>query len=311
MPDCSFGGMGELRYAVRVLLKSPLTTAAAVLSLALGIGANTALFTVGNALLFKPLPGGVVNVYVTYPDGAQYGTASWAEYLEYRKRSRSFEGLIAWNAENVHIGVDGKIERVLGTAISTNYFAGLGVEPVPGRALRDGEENERVAVISHAFWLEKFNGRVDAIGRQIQINDKWYTIVGVAPRQFWGLEADGASVWFPGAADSVKMAGRLRPGVTPRSGPGGNACPRRRDRARQPQGRQHHHYAGKHRDAARGQPDCVALRAFLWGSRSGAGDRLRECGQPAPGEGVGPATRNRRTPGAWCRAWKADPADAR
>jgi predicted permease len=221
--------MGDLRYAIRTLLKSPLTTTAAVLSLALGIGANTSLFTVVNAIVFKPLPardpGRVVNVYTSYPDGARYGNTSWPDYLDYRQRNQVFDGLIAWSAEPVNLGESGQIERVLGNMVSSNFFSVLGVEPLPGRAFRDEDDRERVTIISHALWQDRFRSAADVIGRKIQINDQTFTIIGVAPIGFFGLEADGASVWFPPAGHDpktlrcrdcnwFKMAGRLKPGVT-------------------------------------------------------------------------------------------------
>jgi hypothetical protein len=98
--------MGDFRYAIRAFLKNRVTTAVTVLSLALGIGANIALFTVFNAIIFKPLPARdpdrVANVYTSYPEGARYGTSSWPDYVDYRNRNQVFEGLAAWHAEPVN-----------------------------------------------------------------------------------------------------------------------------------------------------------------------------------------------------------------
>jgi predicted permease len=220
--------MHDLRFAVRTLWRNPLITGAAVVSLALAIGANTALFTVVNAVLFKPLPvrdpARVVNVYTSYPQGSLYGTTSWPEYLDYRARNQVFAGLIAWSDEPVNLGVNGVVERVLGNLVSANFFRTIGVDPAPGRSFRDEDENQRVCIIGHALWRSKFGGG-DIIGREIQINDQSFTIIGVAPQSFWGLDTEGASVWFTPAdrsarfascreCNSLRMAARLKRGVS-------------------------------------------------------------------------------------------------
>lgn len=221
--------MGDFRYAIRAFLKNRVTTAVTVLSLALGIGANIALFTVFNAIIFKPLPARdpdrVANVYTSYPEGARYGTSSWPDYVDYRNRNQVFEGLAAWHAEPVNLGVDSRVERVLGNAVSTNYFSVLGLAAAPGRTFREEDASERTAILSNTLWKAKFLGGPDVVGRKIQINDKTFTIIGIAPAGFMGLEADGAGVWFPlvledpkrmGCRDCnwLQMTGRLKPGVT-------------------------------------------------------------------------------------------------
>jgi predicted permease len=216
-------------HALRVLLKSPGTTAAAVISLALGIGANSALFTFVNAVLFKPLPVAdadrVVKVYTNYPNGAQFANSSWPKYRDYERLNQVFEGLTAWSKERVNLGSGAEAEQVVGHMVSPNYFSVLGLQPLPGRGFRPDEESQRVAVISHPIWHAQFGGRTDIIGREVRINDSTFIVIGVAPRGFLGLEPDGADVWFPPVETDrsrlrcrecnwLSLAGRLKPGIS-------------------------------------------------------------------------------------------------
>ena len=185
----------DIRYGLRVLRKSPGFTAVAVLTLALGIGANTAIFSVVNALLFRPLPfrdpARLVVVWHTPPQKSFPGVSKFvvspANYLDWRNQNHVFEQMSAVAFRNFNLTGMGQPESVEGRGVSADFFSTLGVQPVLGRGFLEEEDQPgrgKVAVISHEFWQTHFAGSKDVLGKQIKLDDKSYEVVGVAPAKF-------------------------------------------------------------------------------------------------------------------------------
>ena len=239
----------DVRYALRQLRKSPGFTAVAVLTLALGIGANTAIFTVVNALLLKMLPVRDPQQLVVVgnpadPNGRSNGTPrtdmfSYPLYRELRDRNTVFKGLSA-AASDHHIEVDtgqGQTpdEKTIGRMVSGNYFTVLGLEPAAGRLLSDSDDTAEnanpVVVLGYDYWRQKFAMSPSIIGRDIRLNGYPFTIIGVAPAGFDGdVVGERMALFVPLSMQPeivrgrhwrnapntswLSLIGRLRPGVT-------------------------------------------------------------------------------------------------
>jgi predicted permease len=186
----------DLRYAVRMLAKNPLFSAAAVLTLALGIGLNAASFSAVEALLLEPLagveePDELVQLYRSWP-GIEYGSNSIPHYRDVRDRTGEvFEEVAAWKFAPVSFSADGTSERLMGLMVSANFFQTFGAEPGPGRAFLPGEESEGagahpVVVLGHEFWQSRFGGDPEVVGRTLLLNGSPFEVVGVAPADFRG-----------------------------------------------------------------------------------------------------------------------------
>jgi len=189
----------DLRFAFRQLRKSPSFAITAVLTLALGIGANTAIFSLVNSLLLKPLPVAnpdqVTMLALRQNNGPQFPVFSWPEYKAIRDQSsRSFSYLI------VHtLGLDGlatqgqQPQRIMTAFVSGNFFEGLGLKPAAGRLLLPSEGevlgSDPVIVLGYDFWKERFNGDPSVVGRAATVNGHPFTIVGVAPKGFNGVQS--------------------------------------------------------------------------------------------------------------------------
>ncbi|MGB6683429.1 MAG: ABC transporter permease, partial [Candidatus Acidiferrum sp.] len=185
-----------LRYTFRVLAKNPGFTTVAILSLALGIGANTAIFTLINALLLRDLPfrhpEQLVQLAAVRPDGTV--PFSYPMFREVERGQRVFTGLIAWDNGWLHnVQVDGVLTQNRVLAITGNAYSELGTIPLLGRLLAPqdsilgNETNNQVAVISYEFWQRRFGGAADVIGRQIRIEGRPFTIIGVTRKWFTGM----------------------------------------------------------------------------------------------------------------------------
>jgi predicted permease len=232
----------DLRYAVRLLLKNPVFTGIVVLTLALGIGLNTAVFSVIDGLLLRPLPGTrapneLVQMYRTYRGGMMFGSNSIPHYLDVRERSRdTFSDVSLWTFETMNVAAGGRNERVLGVIASANHFSVLGVNAALGRTFVPAEDTGRgahpVAVLSWSTWKGAFGGDPGIVGRTILLNGRSYSVVGVAPQEFRGaLPLVIPALWVPltqfddvrpGSREQVTERGsnsfsavaRLKPGVT-------------------------------------------------------------------------------------------------
>lgn len=206
------GMMGDLlrdfRYAVRMLVKNPLFTGAAVLTLALGIGLNAATFSAVDGLLLRPLAGAsrpdrLVQLYRKWP-GMDYGSSSVPHYQDLRDRSGAvFSDVAAWAFVPLSISADGRSQRVLGTMVSANFFQTYGVSPVLGRVFTPGVEDRDpgahpVAILGHGFWVSRFGADPSVVGKTLVVNGQPFEIVGVAPADFKGpLSIADTPVYVP------------------------------------------------------------------------------------------------------------------
>jgi predicted permease len=189
----------DLRYGWRMLARNPGFTLVAVLSLAIGIGANTAIFSFADGLLLRPLtvprPGEVLTVGSTSTRtvGEVLG-ASYRDYIDVRDRSKSFEGLVAFVDPVVPFAPDGDTlpKLSIGMLVSENFFPLMGVEPELGRAFRPEEDQvpgrDAVAMLGHSFWERQFGADRSILGRTIRLNGIEFTVIGVAPKWFTGLD---------------------------------------------------------------------------------------------------------------------------
>lgn len=189
----------DIRFAFRMLVKSRLSTTIAILSLALGIGATTAIFSVVYAVLVDPYPYAgaerIGSAHVLNSKGDHYIGYTMAEYLEMQARAKSVESMILNNRRSVVMTEAGLPEAVIQEDFSANAFEFFGVPPLFGRTFspRDtGNESkvEAVAVLSYLFWQRHFSGRRDVLGQQVRLNDKFYTVIGVLPVRFTWNDAD-------------------------------------------------------------------------------------------------------------------------
>jgi len=221
--------MADFRYAIRMLAKSPAFTFVAVLTLALAIGANTAIFSVVNAVLLRPLPypqsEQLVRVFGTQPTLPE-APSSPANFLEWRTENQVFERIATWNGQGFNLTGSDKPERVIGARVSGDLFQLLRVQPMLGRdftAEEDRDGADRVVILSYDFWQHRFGGDRNAIGQTIKLSDQTYTIVGVMPRGF-AFPSPRAQIWTPVAFNAAERAtrdtnyidvvARLKPGVS-------------------------------------------------------------------------------------------------
>src|SRR5712692_860585 len=224
----------DLRYAARMLWKSPGFTAAAVLSLALGIGANSAIFSFIDAWMIKPLPYPqpgrlmIFQAHETKKGWTRNSVTSTADFLDFQKQNTSFEQTAAWTGWNFNLTGDGPPELVEGGRVSWNYFDALGVKPMLGRTFTSDEDRPgagHVAILGQGLWQSRFASQPNIIGRNITIGGEAYTVVGVMPGTFQFPLMGIANLWTPLALTDKERAdrsrswfaafGRLKPGVTP------------------------------------------------------------------------------------------------
>ena len=190
------GGMIEtllqdIRYAVRGLVKHKTFTAVAVVTLALGIGANTAIFSVVNQLLLRPLPYGdaerLVMLWEVTPDGRHQNTTSRANFLGWRDQNTTFEGLAAFTDQRLNLTGAGEAEEVSVQFASPELFRVLGVEPILGRSMTTDDAkagSPNITVLGYSFWQRRFGGDPQIVGKPITLNGAAFTVVGVMPPDF-------------------------------------------------------------------------------------------------------------------------------
>jgi putative ABC transport system permease protein len=225
----------DVRYAVRILGRTPLVTTAALVTLALGIGANAAIFSVVHAVLLRPLPYASPDRLVVFGDADADGLPTnmgFATWQDYRDRSRAFDENALVRSWSPTLVIDGEAERVPAMRVSWNYFQMLGVRPALGRtfeAADDRQERWRVLVISDGLWRRRFNADPAVVGRTIRMNDRDYRIVGVLPATFEPLVSEHfyarADMWAALGYDTslnyacrgcqhLRALGRLREGLS-------------------------------------------------------------------------------------------------
>jgi predicted permease len=214
----------DVKYGLRVLIKSPGFTIVAVLTLALGIGANTAIFTIVNAVLLNPLP--VTDAFrlvqldttdkktmVALGNATRLGI-SFPNYQDYAQQANVFSGLAAFTGPfPLTMSGGEKPKQYQGALVTSNYFEVLGVSALLGRTFRPEEDQhpggDSVAVISYGLWSREFGGQHDVLGRTMTLNGNNYTIIGVAPQQFKGtlLFASSDQIWIPVSMHSRVLEG--------------------------------------------------------------------------------------------------------
>jgi putative ABC transport system permease protein len=226
----------DARYAMRLLRRSPGMTATIVITLALGIGANTAIFSVVNALLFKPLPyPQAERLYaVTLANDKPRGSAYWPypKYAAFAREQAVFDVTAAYTTSRISLIADGQPQRVDAETVSSSYFPIVGVQPVLGRVFAADEETvparDAVVVLGDGLWRSVFGADPKVLGRRVRIKDRDYAVVGVMPPSFRG-QTGTAQMWLPvmmaehfmykGAATEsfswwMRVVARVRPGVT-------------------------------------------------------------------------------------------------
>jgi predicted permease len=250
--DVKGGGVVEtlikdLKFGARTLGKNPGFTAVAALTLALGIGANTAIFSFVNAVLLRPLPVAEPERLVYVFGGTRanpYNVSSYPDYVDYRDRNQVFSDLIAYSPITLSLTSDDQADSISGLIVTGNYFDALGVRAARGRTFLPEEDTtpggHSVAVISHRLWQDRFAGDPQVTSRRLLLNGQPFTIVGVAPAGFDGAEAGQTNdIYVPMAMQALvrppragysgemnpdllsrrgprwlNMVGRLKPGVT-------------------------------------------------------------------------------------------------
>ncbi len=234
----------DIRYTLRTLRKNPGFAAVAVLSLALGIGANTAIFSIYSSIFLKKLPvedtGSLVEIY-TYElieeIGLEYSVSSYRDYVDLRDQTTDvFKGMVIYNVNFVVYDTGEESEYIFGEEVSANYFDVLGVKPILGRTFITEEEGvvgaAPTVVLSHSCWQNRFGGDPGIIGQAITLTGHDFTVIGVAPEEFEGLfPIIRSDVWYPITLDPLLhpdsrklesrsyrtnwIKGRLKAGVTP------------------------------------------------------------------------------------------------
>ncbi len=192
----------DLRYAMRMLWRQPGFTVVAVLTLALGIGANSAIFSVVNAVLLRPLPleepDRLIKIWETFLPGGQ-GTASVPNLKDWREQNTVFNGIAAYQLANFNLRGQESPERVQGATVSPNFFDVVGVRPRLGRVFLNAEDEagrNRVVLLSHRLWQRNFSGDAGIVGKEIPLNEENYTVIGVMPPEF-RFPSRQAELWVP------------------------------------------------------------------------------------------------------------------
>lgn len=192
----------DLKYGLRMLLRKPLLTIGISLSLALGIGANSAVFSLVDAVLFRPLNVGdssrLVSVYTSDYSGSQYGASSYADYVDFRDRTNVFENVAAFAELSTTLRSENQADRAYGLLVSENYFDLLGVKAARGRTFQANEiqTSQPVLVVSHGFWQQRFAGDPALVGKTVLLNNNSFTVIGITPENFTGTDLGRAPEIF-------------------------------------------------------------------------------------------------------------------
>jgi putative ABC transport system permease protein len=220
--------LNDVRYGARMLLKKPAFTAIAVLALALGIGANSAIFSVVNSVLLQPLPYEEPDrLVILWEKVPQMDTSvAYLNFVDWREQNQVFESISAFRRDSFNLTGSGEPERLQGRMVSASFFGTLGVRPAHGRDFTADEDRpgaDRTVILSHELWQRRFGVEEDILGRQLTLNEQAYTVIGVTPQDFdFGARVDmfvPIGLW----ADNYKQRGehpglyviaRMKPGVT-------------------------------------------------------------------------------------------------
>jgi predicted permease len=233
----------DIRYGIRMLLKNPAMTLVATLTLALGIGANTTIFSAVNGLMLRPLPVANADRLVVMAAQPQAGSIvtqfSYPDFQDIRSQADGFSDVYGYVLKLAGMEYENKVEPVLYSYVSGNYFTATGLKPVVGRLIYGAETEkngtEPVAVLGYSYWKKRFNGDPAIVGQQVKMNGHFVTVVGVAPEGFLGTYSlvdmqayvplgmrmlwdettqDKAGYWSKRDFDDIKILGVLKPGVS-------------------------------------------------------------------------------------------------
>ena len=227
----------DLRYGLRVLARSPSFTIVSILTLALGIGANTAIFTIVYGVLLRPLPfpepDRIVQLVESYKEQSEEAGLNMRQLKQLQGYSGLFQSMAGYTAVGYNLAVGNSAEHLRGMPVSSSYFSVLGVRPLLGRDLTqedDSGNGQRMAVISYGLWSRRFDSDPAQIGQKMLLNGEPYTLIGVMPRNFSSVSPAGdlpdsgaPDVWTPlalvaktaGKGGNISVLARLKPGVTP------------------------------------------------------------------------------------------------
>jgi predicted permease len=231
------GLLQDLRYALRQLRKKPGFTLTTVVTLALGIGANVTIFSIVNGIILRPLPvphPDEITVLAAQQQGAPVGVyfLSYPELVDFRKQAHTYSDLFAYGVDLEGLSADNRADHFLASHVTGNYFSALGLKPALGRLFLPGEGetqgSQAVVVIGYSYWQKRFGARSNVIGKQVLVNGKPATIIGVTPKEFHGtafaLDLDGyltfsmaapadPDMWTSRTDRRWTVMGRLKPGV--------------------------------------------------------------------------------------------------
>src|SRR5258708_19940370 len=268
--------MRDVRYALRILLRDPGFATIAILALALGIGANTAIFSVVNAALLRPLPYlGGARLMVVWDRLAKLGIAgipgSYANYLDYKAGNRVFEDVAGFSPAEFNLNTAENAARVAGVSVSASLFAMLGVAPAAGRVFLPEENTvgrDNVVLLGDSLWRRRFGGDPNILGKTIMLDGNELQIVGILPRAFSFTPVNPPpEVWIPlqpppdpgRTAGALELLARLKPAVTPDQARADIAAVAHRIHDR------HHPYRGPHGENAGYGVSVNPLRDQLYG----------------------------------------------
>src|SRR6476619_4341212 len=220
----------DFRYGIRSLLKRPSFTAIAVVTLALGIGANTAIFSLVNAVLLRSLPFADPDRLVMIWEDASFAgfprnTPAPANYLDWKTQNQAFAAMAAQDMRSFNLTGDGEPEKVEAFGVTANFFPLLGVQPALGRAFTNEEDTpgaSKVVMLNYNLWQQRYGGEHNVSGRQLSLNGEKYTVVGVMPAGFQFLDSK-VGIWVPIKFTAEELShrnrhyltvvARLKPGV--------------------------------------------------------------------------------------------------
>src|SRR5271170_885868 len=189
----------DLRYSFRQLAKNPAFVLIAIFTLALGIGANTAIFSFVNAWIFRPLPfpdpGHLVVVFETGQKSDSPGAVAPADWIDWRDRSGIFEDLAAASGGTFNLTGNDEPQRIAGYEVSANFFRALGTRPALGREFREGERD--VVILGHSVWRDRFASDPDILGHKITLDGAATTVIGVMPETFQYIPMGLADLFEP------------------------------------------------------------------------------------------------------------------
>jgi predicted permease len=235
----------DIRYAIRMLLKNPAMTAVAALTLALGIGANTTIFSAVNGLMLRPLPVANADRLVVFggqqQGGNPYLQVPYADFQDIRSHAEGFSDVLGYTLSLAGMEHDGKVEPILYSYVSGNFFQALGLKPAVGRLIYGAETEKRgtenVVVLGNDYWKKRFNGDPSIVGQQVKMNGYSVTVIGVAPagfhgtytlvdmqaylpigmRMLWNRTAEKQyDYWITRDSGDLRLLGVLKPGMSRR-----------------------------------------------------------------------------------------------